>query len=71
MFNAGNWLGIENSVRAFVEDRVLDLEIYSGVHGVMELDNADGDKVEIWLNPTGDQLPVPRSVLSLSCTFLI
>ena len=61
VFNAGNWLGIEYSCRYYVEDLGVDLEVYTGVHSVMELDDKNGDKVEIYLNPDGSHtLPVPR-----------
>ncbi len=63
-FNAGNWVEVENGIRSFVEDQGRDLVVYTGTNGVMELDDSDGDKVEIYLYPDdeGDRLPVPKSV---------
>ncbi len=59
-FNAGNWLGIEDGVRAYVEDNGRDLVVYTGTSGVMELDDVDGSKVEIYLYPDENRLPVPK-----------
>jgi len=39
-------------------ERELDLVVYTGTHGVLELEDINGDLVDIYLH--GDQLPVPR-----------
>ena len=59
-FNAGNWLDLENAVRDFVDNRNLDLVVYTGTNGVMELDDVNGNKVPILLYPEDDRLPVPK-----------
>jgi DNA/RNA endonuclease G (NUC1) len=59
-FNGGNWAYLENGVRTFVAAYGADLDVYTGTHGVLELDDVDGNKVEIWLYPEGAALPVPK-----------
>lgn len=53
---------VENGLRYYVENQQRDLKVYTGGHGICELDDVNGDKVEIWLypDPAGDRLPVPR-----------
>ena len=59
-FNGNNWFYLEDGVRLFQETYLQDIEVYTGTHGVCELDDVNGDKVEIILNPETGQLPVPR-----------
>ena len=59
-FNGGNWNQHENGLRGFVERNQNDLTVYTGTHGVCELDDINGNKVEIKLHPEDDRLPVPR-----------
>lgn len=60
-FNAGNWVGIEDNTRTYVEDHGNDLMVYSGTNGILELDDTNDNPVEIWLylDASGDRLPVP------------
>ena len=58
-FNGGNWYYLEDGTRDFVEERKNDLVVYTGTSGVLELENTNGDPVEIWLNPDDNRLPVP------------
>ncbi len=54
---------IENAIREFVEDQGRDLMVYTGTNGVMQLDDVDGEKVDIHLyleDPTGPMLAVPK-----------
>lgn len=51
---------MEQSVRDYSMDRDMDLAIYTGTHGVCELDDSNGEKVEIWLYPEDNRLPVPK-----------
>ncbi len=65
VFNGGNWVDIENSIRDLAEDQGRDVMVYTGTNGVMELDDVDGDKVEIHLyleDQEGPRLPVPKQV---------
>ncbi len=49
-------------MRYFAEDYGRDLMVYTGTNGVCELDDVNGEKVEIYLYPDseGDRLPVPK-----------
>ena len=49
----------ENECRDFVEERGLDLVVYTGTHGVCQLPDVNGDLVDIFLY-SGSRLPVPR-----------
>ena len=60
-FNGGNWNGIENSIRTWVEDNQIDLSLYTGTHGVLQLDDINGNPVDITLHE--DILPAPAWVL--------
>ena len=55
-FNGGNWVGIENSVRTFVEANQFDVDVYSGSHGTLQLNDIDENPVDITLHD--DILPV-------------
>lgn len=62
-FNGGNWNEVEQSVRQLASDRDLDLEVYTGTHGVMTLPHAtSGKQTEVYLySENGKQaIPVPR-----------
>jgi len=58
-FNGGNWMYFENGCRDFVDQRGIDLVVYTGTHGVCELEDINGNMVEIFLY-NGNELPVPR-----------
>jgi len=58
-FNGGNWMWFENGCRDFADERGVDLVVYTGTHGVCELEDVDGEMVDIFLYD-GDKLPVPR-----------
>ena len=60
-FNAGNWLNVENGVRYYIEDAGTDIDliVYTGSHGVLQLADTNGDMVDIYLVPETNQLPVP------------
>jgi len=59
IFNSGNWMYFENGCRDFAITRQLDLVVYTGTHGVCQLEDVDGEMVDIFLYD-GDRLPVPR-----------
>merc|ERR1719228_940896 len=58
-FNAGNWMWFENGCRDFSAERKLDLIVYTGTHGVCQLEDVDGEMVDIYLYD-GNRLPIPR-----------
>jgi len=58
-FNGRNWATFEDDCRQFAVSRNLDLEVYTGTSGVIELKDVRGDMVPIYLY-NRDQLPVPR-----------
>ena len=68
IFNAGNWFSIEDELRNFASRKGKNLVVYTGTHGVMELDDVNGNKAEIHLNlerPGVSRLPVARYVIFL------
>jgi len=58
-FNGGNWMYFENGLRDFVTERKIDLVVYTGTHGVCQLEDTDGVMVDIFLY-LPDRLPVPK-----------
>jgi len=58
-FNGVNWVGLEYGARDIVMERSIDAIVYTGTHGVMELEDVNGNMVSIYLH-NGNQLPVPR-----------
>lgn len=64
VFNGQNWFYLEDGTRDFVEGKGnLDVVIYTGTSGVLELLDTNQNKVEIWLyseNSNDLRLPVPK-----------
>eukprot|EP00095_Tigriopus_kingsejongensis_P008765 maker-scaffold151_size306168-snap-gene-0.6 protein:Tk08765 transcript:maker-scaffold151_size306168-snap-gene-0.6-mRNA-1 annotation:"duplex-specific nuclease" len=60
VFNGGNWYYLESATRDFVEERGAPLDVYSGTHGICQLADVNGVKVDLWLRPEFNQLPVPK-----------
>jgi len=58
-FNGKNWMYFEDNCRDFAIDRKLDLVVYTGTSGVIQLKDVNDELVEIYLYD-GDKLPVPR-----------
>ncbi|KAJ9590454.1 hypothetical protein L9F63_016513 [Diploptera punctata] len=62
-FNGGNWNSLEMSVRTYADKNKLDLEVYTGTHGVTTLPNSNGVETEIYLyvdDNNNKGLPVPK-----------
>lgn len=62
-FNAANWENVESSVRLFAADRGLDLDIYTGTHGIMTAADINGIQRElfVYIDANGKGLiPVPK-----------
>ncbi|XP_070156141.1 uncharacterized protein [Polyergus mexicanus] len=49
-FNGGNWNSLEMSVRRFAASRRLDLDVYTGVHGQMTMEDIRGKQQPIHLH---------------------
>ena len=63
VFNEKNWFYLEDGLREHVVKNGKDYTVYTGSHGVMELDDINNNKVEIYLNlERADlaRLPAPR-----------
>lgn len=60
-FNAGNWLDVENGVRFLAEYVYGELQVWTGTHGVLQLEDKDGQLVDIYLDDEGNiKVPVPK-----------
>lgn len=61
-FNAGNWQMVERSVRSYSISRNLNLDEYTGVHGITTLEDVNGNQQPLYLhaNATHSAFPVPR-----------
>ena len=58
-FNGKNWFYLEDAVRKLAIGRQLDVVVYTGTHGVAQLEDVNGNMVDIHLH-NGTQLAVPR-----------
>jgi hypothetical protein len=58
-FNGQNWFYLEDDLRDLVTGRQLDVVVYTGTHGVAQLEDINGNMVDIYLY-NGDRLAVPR-----------
>ncbi|XP_066941245.1 uncharacterized protein [Macrobrachium rosenbergii] len=63
-FNNGNWKRLEYAVRDLAEMHGTDLTIYSGGWGVLQLDDINGNPVEIYLGLSGGETVVPAPALT-------
>ncbi|XP_059608101.1 uncharacterized protein LOC132255944 [Phlebotomus argentipes] len=61
-FNGGNWERIEDGVRRFVADRGIEVEVYTGVWGVLHMADVNGNPQPLFLVPdaTNPRIPVPK-----------
>jgi len=60
-FNAGNWLAVERSVRRLAEYVYGELQVWTGTHGILQLEDKDGNMVDIYLDDElKSKVPVPR-----------
>lgn len=60
--NGGNWNDLEQDVRRYASTKQLDLEVYTGVHGVALLPDVNNEEQPLFLYASGDEraLPVPK-----------
>lgn len=49
-FNRGNWNSLEINVRRFAARRRLDLDVYTGVHGQMTMEDVHGKQQPVYLH---------------------
>ncbi|XP_012258516.2 uncharacterized protein LOC105687437 [Athalia rosae] len=61
-FNAGNWMFLESDVRKYASSSQLDLEIFTGVHGIATLPDEKSIRRELYFYATGKEraLPIPK-----------
>lgn len=62
VFNAGNWERVEDGVRAWVSKNKMNVNCYTGVHGVTTLANVNGVQTPIYLSKDANNnglIPVP------------
>ncbi|XP_011064190.1 PREDICTED: uncharacterized protein LOC105151908 isoform X2 [Acromyrmex echinatior] len=57
-FNAGNWNFLEISIRHFAASRRLDLDVYTGVHGQMTMEDIHNEQQPVYL--AEDIISVPK-----------
>ncbi|KAM0734737.1 hypothetical protein ACS0PU_011556 [Formica fusca] len=59
-FNGGNWNSLEMSVRRFAASRRLDLDVYTGVHGQMTMEDIRGKQQPVHLHAEGAIVSAPK-----------
>ncbi|CRK98271.1 CLUMA_CG011633, isoform A [Clunio marinus] len=59
-FNGLNWRAIEDGSRRLAANRKKTFDVYTGTHGVMKLNDTDGNEQEIYLDPDNRKIPVPK-----------
>ncbi|XP_077272944.1 salivary endonuclease-like [Temnothorax americanus] len=59
-FNGGNWNSLELSVRRFAASRRLDLDVYTGVHGQMTMEDIRGKQQPVYLHTDGAVMSAPK-----------
>lgn len=59
-FNDGNWNSLEDSVRKFAASQYLDLDVYTGVHGQMTMEDERGKQRLIYLHAEGAIVSAPK-----------
>ncbi|XP_026831080.1 uncharacterized protein LOC105281091 isoform X2 [Ooceraea biroi] len=59
-FNGGNWNTLEANVRQFAASRQLDLDVYTGVHGQMTMEDIHGRQQPVRLHANSEVLSAPK-----------
>lgn len=59
MYFSGNWVSVELASRRLAADRNLNLQVFTGTHGVTNLWNEQMQWREIWLDHPERRLPAP------------
>lgn len=71
--NAGNWLAMESSVRAYATKRNLDLDVWVGGYGILTLMDNSGRAREVYLSVTENgrtAVPVPRVMFKVVYNYM-
>ncbi|XP_045101824.1 uncharacterized protein LOC123498614 isoform X3 [Portunus trituberculatus] len=63
-FNNGNWKYLEFATRDLAEKKRRDLRVYSGGWGVLELDDINGNPVEVFLGLAQEKKVVPAPAVT-------
>lgn len=60
-FNGGNWMYLESDVRSFASSAQLDLDAYTGTHGITTLPDVNGVEQPLYFYASGEDraLPIP------------
>ncbi|XP_046752864.1 uncharacterized protein LOC124416067 [Diprion similis] len=61
-FNGANWMYLESDVRDYASNSQVDLDVYTGVHGITTLLDVNNLEQPIYFYASGDEraLPVPK-----------
>ncbi|XP_001858177.2 uncharacterized protein LOC6043286 [Culex quinquefasciatus] len=62
-FNSFNWQRVETGVKDLIAQRGLEVTVYTGTYGILELPDANGDMQQIFLDfdpNNGGRVPVPK-----------
>ena len=62
-------MSVENACRNLAIDRKLDLVVFTGTHGVIQLKDVNGDMVDIYLYHR-DKLPIPRYLIRVTISMI-
>ncbi|GFG35692.1 hypothetical protein Cfor_12773, partial [Coptotermes formosanus] len=62
-FNGGNWEELEANVRAYADNKKLDLDVYTGTYGILTFPDVKGIETELYLyvdDNNNKAIPVPK-----------
>ncbi|XP_076251559.1 salivary endonuclease-like, partial [Rhynchophorus ferrugineus] len=59
IINANNWYKVETSIRDYAEANQVDLLQWTGVYGVLSVNNTNNIKTELYLYSKNDELYIP------------
>jgi hypothetical protein len=59
-FNSLNWVSVEISSRRLAADRNINLDVYTGTHGITRLWNTAGSRRQIFLDWPAARIPAPQ-----------
>ncbi|KAF7285400.1 hypothetical protein GWI33_010653 [Rhynchophorus ferrugineus] len=59
IINANNWYKVETSIRDYAEENQIDLLQWTGVYGVLSVNNTNNIKTELYLYSKNDELYIP------------
>lgn len=61
-FNGGNWATLEDHLKRYVDRKDINVEIYTGTHGILTFNDVNGEPQELYLasNRNDQRIPVPK-----------